>query len=441
MTILNTFGLNCNNKIKANFNGGNLSSDAGLILLKEFMGKLGIESLLSRCFKTNDHAAFRIHTDVENLLQLIYQIIAGYFEDDCADELTNDPMFKTVLNKVSLASQPTLSRFHNRLDMDTLAILQFIQAELRRRVYSVELPEHVILDLDSTLLNTYGRQAGSKYNHHYDSVGYHPLVCYDSFTGDLLGIKLRDGSDYCSNGAAQFLYPILKEFRTRYESVNLFVRGDSGFSAPELYTVCEDMKAKYVIRLKENSILHEHAHDLNDKLQRMVDIAPDKYQVVFGEFFYQAKSWTVPRRVICKVEKHPDKLFFNHTFIVTNMEADPSDLVKLYCKRGLMENYIKEGKSGFDFAAVSSPSRMVNANNLQIHALAYNIFNYFRRMALPKKMQKLRIDAIRLKLIKIAVKIVSTSRYQFLKMCSSCPYKREFYGIIQNINALRVKLE
>ena len=111
MSIVNTLPLKSNRQIKINFAGGDLSSDAGLLLIKEFVSKLGIDQLLNQSFKTNDSAIFRYHTDKDNLLQMIYMIIAGYFEDDASDELTNDSIFKTVLEKPVLASQPTVSRF------------------------------------------------------------------------------------------------------------------------------------------------------------------------------------------------------------------------------------------------------------------------------------------------------------------------------------------
>ena len=120
MSIVNTLSLESNRKIKINFNGGDLSSDAGLLLIKEFVSKLGIDKLFSQSFKTNDSALFRYHTDKENLLQMIYMITAGYFEVDSSDELTNDPMSNAVLNKDTLASQPTISRFHNRMVDDSL---------------------------------------------------------------------------------------------------------------------------------------------------------------------------------------------------------------------------------------------------------------------------------------------------------------------------------
>ena len=171
-----TVSLESNRQIKINFDGGDLSSDAGLLLIKEFVSKLGIDKLFSHSFKTNDSASFRYHTDKENLLQMIYMIIAGYFEDDASDELTNDPVFKPVLNKDALASQPTVSRFFNRMDEDTLNQFLTIGRILRKRVYSVQMPQAVILDLDSTLLDAYGKQKGRAFNFHYQSNGYHPLV-------------------------------------------------------------------------------------------------------------------------------------------------------------------------------------------------------------------------------------------------------------------------
>ena len=119
MDILNTITLKSNRQIKINFNGGDLSSDAGLLLIKEFAAKIGFTKLIKKKFKTND-TSVRFHKDDENLMQMIYQIISAYFEDDCADELTIDPVFNAILEKNSLASQPTLSRFFNRMDEDTL---------------------------------------------------------------------------------------------------------------------------------------------------------------------------------------------------------------------------------------------------------------------------------------------------------------------------------
>ena len=156
---------------------------------------------------------------------------------------------------------------------------------------------------------------------------------------------------------------------------------------------------------------------------------------------YQAGTWEHPRRVVYKIEKPANQLTHMYTFIVTNLDMAPYQVIQLYCGRGKMENYIKEGKTGFDFASVSSASKTVNANRLQIHALAYNLINWFRRLVLPAKMKKLQIDTIRLKLLKVAAKAVRSARYIYFKLCSSCPYKKEFYEIFANIWALTPKLE
>ena len=141
MDILNTVSLESNSQIKINFDGGDLSSDAGLLLFKEFLFKIGAVKLVNRMFKTNDTAWFRIHKDDTNLMQVIYQIISSYFEDDCADELTNEPVMTAVLEEEALASQPTLSRFFNRMDEDTLSQLHQIMRELRKVIYSIKKPE------------------------------------------------------------------------------------------------------------------------------------------------------------------------------------------------------------------------------------------------------------------------------------------------------------
>lgn len=441
MSIVNTLSLESNRQIKINFNGGDLSSDTGLLLIKEFVSKLGIDRLFSHSFKTNDSALFRYHTDKANLLQMIYMIIAGYFEDDASDELTNDPVFKTVLEKDTLASQPTVSRFFNRMDEDTLNQFLAIERILRKRIYSIQMPEAVVLDLDSTLLEAYGKQEGRAFNFHYQSNGYHPLVCYDGITGDLIKIQLRDGTKYSCTGVVDFLQPILDEYLADYPEVTLLLRGDSGFATPELYKQCEENGTSYVIRLKENRILRDKASFLVDELDEITKENKVDYAVVYGEFMYQADPWPYERRVVCKVEKPENQMVYMYTFIVTNMDSSPEYLVKFYCKRGLMENFIKESKSGFDFTSVSSHSRIVNANRLQVHALAYNIFNWFRRLALSANMLKQRIDTVRLKLLKIAAKVIHSARYITFKLCSSCPYKNEFYETLANISRLYVQLE
>ena len=440
MYIVKDTALESNPYLKINFDGGDLSSDSGLLLIKEFAEKIGLVQLVYQLFQTNDSATFRIHIDPENLLQMIYQIIAAYFEDDCSDELTVDPVFKAILNKPMLASQPTISRFFNRMDQTTLKQFDQIDSKMREIIYTIQSPEQMVFDLDSTLLNTYGEQEGEAFNYHYQAHGYHPLLCYDGITGDLLKVELRDGTHYCSKEADEFMIPLLQEYRSKYSSLPLYLRGDSGFAAPELYEACEENDCKYTIRLKQNKTLISLASDKANELQEATKFNTTDYAVTYGEFDYQAGSLTHPRRVVFKIEKPANQFVFMYTFVVTTMESKPYQVIRFYCARGKMENFIKECKDGFDFSSVSSRSKVVNANRLRMHALAYNLFNWFRRLVLAVSMRKQRIDTVRLKLLKVAAKVVRSARYITFKLCSSCPYKEEFYETLHNIQRLKLQI-
>lgn len=441
MNILKDTQLESNPYLKINFNGGDLSSDSGMLLIKEFAEKIGLVKLVNALFQTNDSATFRLHIDPDNLMQVIYQTIAAYFEDDCADELTVDPVFSAILDKPALASQPTICRFFKRMDETTLNQLEIITQAMRDIVYSIQHPEQMVFDVDTTLLNTYGQQEGHAFNYHYKANGYHPLFCFDGITGDLLKEELRDGTQYCSKDADEFMRPLIQEYRRKHPSLPLYLRGDSGFAAPELYEVCEDNDCKYAIRLKINSTLMTYAADVAADLRKATMNNIAKYAVTYGEFMYQAGTWSHPRRVVFKIEKPADRFDFNYTFIVTTMTSEPYKVIRFYCARGKMENFIKECKDGFDFSAVSSRSKLVNANRLRVHALAYNLFNWFRRIALAANMRKLRIDTVRLKLLKVASRAVHSAGYITFKLCSSCPYKKEFYETLMNIRKLKPLLE
>lgn len=306
-----------------------------------------------------------------------------------------------------------------------------LMRRFRKIVYAIKKPPLLLLDLDSPLLDTYGHQEGEGFNFHYQSHRYHPLVCYAGMTSDLLKIELRNDTDYSSTGVVEFLQPLLDEFLTDYPELPLFLRGDSGFTKPQLYEQCETNGVSYAIRLKENSTLLALASEIEEHLTDAT--RHDILCCVLWRIPLSGRNMEVARRVVCKVEKPTDQLIHRYTFIVTNMDSAPEELVRFYCKRGNMEIFIKESKNSFAFTAVSSSSKIVNANRLQIHALAYNIFNWLKRLVLPAKMRRQQIDTIRMKLPKIAAKSVHSARYITFKPCSSCPYKDEFHETLENI--------
>lgn len=438
MTSILNNNLKFNKNIKFNFDGGDLTSDAGLIFIKEFDDKLGFSKAIKEYFKISKDGAIRYHTNSDLVIQRIYQHILGYFTDDSCDDLRLEPLLTRVLEKEMLASQPTMSRLKNRVTEENVAQLELINSVLLDKVYSIEKAEHIILDIDSTNLNTYGQQEDSNFNYHYKANGYHPLLMFDGITGDLLKSELRKGSCYTSANVSNFVKAYLDLQGNKYPHILKIIRGDSGFAVPELYEIAEENDMLYCIRLKANQNLYKNTKHMVDELIEMCNENFDNYMCIFDEFYYKAESWSKPRRVIVKIEKPQGQISFNHTFIVTNMEASPEYVVKFYCKRGAMENFIKECKNGFGFNNMSNRKFIANSNKLQQLTLAYNLINWLRRLCFTEDTRSLRIETIRNQFIKVAAKVIKTSRNIVLKLCSSFPNKHRFLAILDNMDAIRI---
>ncbi len=210
MNSLHVNSLNFNNKISINFNGGNLSSDSGLLAYRSFDEKIGFTELIKDKLAPfeSSKSDFKFTTS-DVILQNIYKCIAGYHTDDASDELSKDPVFKDVLKTEKLASQPTVSRRTNELDNSSFRMMQSANQELLSRAYKIEKPKHVIFDIDSTGVKTYGKQHGSDYNAHYKPTGFHPLFLFDGITGDFIKAELRSGNVYTSRNVVSFMGPVL----------------------------------------------------------------------------------------------------------------------------------------------------------------------------------------------------------------------------------------
>lgn len=437
MNSINEKQMNFNKNIKINFDGGELTSDSGILLYKEFDEKIGFSEVIHDTVNVKDTVNHRDHQNADVIIQKIYQNAAGYHADDHADDLRKDEVFKAVLEKDALASQPTISRLNNKLDVETMKQFQNANDILINRVYEYSSPTEVIFDIDSTHSDTFGDQYGAAYNSHYGSEGYHPMLMFDGVTGDAIKAELRAGNVYTSRQAGRFVAPVLKRYNKDFPTIKLFVRGDSGFAVPELYEICEEHHTEYVIRLKANSALYKLSKPIEEELAAKCADNMCDYQVAYGEFMYKAGSWGKGRRVIVKIEKKEGQIVYYHTFIVTNIILwTPEEIVGFYCKRGTMENFIKEGKNGFAFGKMSSTNFWANANKLQQMVLAYNLNNWMRRLCFPPSSQSDRIETIRTKIIKIAGKIVRSGRYVYFKLCSGCPHKNLFFYILDKIQTL-----
>ena len=287
MSSLNHGTLKFNKNIKIDFDGGNLSSDTGLLIPRSFDQAIGFSELIEDYFLgycSNEH------TIADIVKQLVYTNIAGYHQDDVSDELRDDPVFKEILGKRSLASQPTISRRINEFTEDELEQFNNLMLDLLKKVYRRKTPNEVVLDIDSTHIKTHGNQEENAYNFHYHAKGYHPLMLFDGLTGDLLRTKLRKGSVYTSDGVVEFLRPVLKWFEENFPKINLILRGDSGFASPELYKLLEEYRVNYVIRLKANNLLYQASYHVEECFYETFGQNYTETNAVFESFPYQAAS-------------------------------------------------------------------------------------------------------------------------------------------------------
>jgi len=438
MATLPQLTLDFNRQIKLSNDGGSLSSDTGEFIFREFDEKIGFSKTLARHLHLKDDRKYHVHSNENLLRQKIYQIIAGYAEDDSADQLTNDPVFTQIIGTDALASQPSLSRFYTRFDNESMEQLNQANQELLDKVHTFRGSKAIIFDLDSTHADTYGEQESASYNTHYGTVGFHPLVAFDGITGDFLKAKLRPGNVYTSNGVVDFVKPLIEHYNEKFPETTPFLRGDSGFAVPALYDLCEDESVYYVIRLKSNAILQRMADELHPATE-ISDVSMS--ECYYEEIEYQAKSWSKSRKVILQSVRPAGELFFTHSFFVTNLvdAFSPKDIVRAYQKRGTMENYIKEAKNGFYLDKMNSHSFQVNEVKMMLSLLAYNLTNWLRTLCFPKGRKSMQIETIRTRIIKVASKLVKSGRSIYFKLSSSFVYQKFFWEVLQRIQ--RLKLE
>ncbi|MEG0498204.1 MAG: IS1380 family transposase, partial [Carnobacterium sp.] len=359
MATLQEKRINFNPKLTVSNTGGNLSTDAGLILVKEFMDSLGFLELAKSFLQIKEDRTYWRHDNISLLEQLLFQLISGYAADSSAKLLKEDPIFQLILNKETATSQPSLSRFWDRIDEKTIRQFQDLNQALIDKVRLKRNTTEMIIDLDSTHSDTFGNQEGTNYNAHYQTNGYHPLVAFDGLTGDFLKAELRSGNVYTSNGVRDFLRPLLNHYSQQLPCTTILVRGDSGFATPEVYETCELNESFYVIRLKANAQLAKLA-------ESFILIGDDHHweekEVHYYSTSYRAKNWSQERRVCIKSTREAGELIFRHEYVITNCSENLSakNIFYTYQNRGTMENFIKETKNGFYFDKTDSSTFLEN---------------------------------------------------------------------------------
>jgi len=425
-------------EVHVNFNGGSISSDSGVVMLREFIDKLGIVKQAAELLPDDRHPAYIEHTTEQLLSQRVLQIIAGYEDGNDSDALRNDPAFKIACGKLpetddSLASQPTVFRFEHRIDGKTLVRLARLQVDFFIRSYK-KAPKKIILDFDDTEDKTYGGQQLSLFNGYYGSVCYQPMHVYEGESGKLVATILRPGKRPGGKEIAKMIRRIVRLLKKAWPDVNIIIRGDSHYGCPEVFDVCKDFNIQFVLGLSSNSILQKSVADIKKRAEALFERDPKAFKL-YHDFEYQAASWAEPQRVIAKVE-YTEKLKINIRFIVTSLKTTQRKHIyeTIYCSRGKAELYIKEHKNHLGSDRTSCNSFLVNQFRLIFFNLAYMILHSFRSRHLKNTcFAKADFNTIRLKLIKVGGQIKELSTRIKIHLSSAYPYQDEFSKIYASL--------
>jgi hypothetical protein len=346
------FQLSFNPSLRVDFQGSRVTSDGGLVLVRELDERLGFSDLIAR--HLTDSRAKNTQLPLADLLrQSIYSRMAGYEDVNDAERLSQDPTFRLIGSEKiwerGAALTSRLQSFETELltQEKNLAGLAAINRELLAKVETNDSPQRVVLDMDSTEIPVYGQQEHSSYNGHFESTCYHPLLLFNA-EGDCLAAKLRPGNVHSAEDWAELLLPEIE--RQQRLGKEVVFRADAAFAKPEIYEALEERGVKYAIRIPANDSLER---DIAELLTRPVGRPSHKPVVWYKGFLYQATSWKTARRVVAKVEFHAGELFPRVGFIVTNLETPSRAVVRFYNKRGTAEQWIKEGKQAVKMTRLS----------------------------------------------------------------------------------------
>ena len=429
--------LNFDRRLLLQFRGSVITSDGGLLAYRELDDVLDLTTSGGGRLAETRTGKNRRHLLVGLLRQSVFGRLAGYEDVNDAERLCRDPAMRWVVGDRAIAgfaaSASQMGRFETRwlCRSENFAALADLPGRWIDKVQQRRRPKTIVLDMDSSESPTYGEQEGSAYNGHFACTCYHPLFVFNQF-GDVERCALRPGNAHSADGWRAVLEPVIARYRGIVK--HLYFRGDAAFAIPEMYELLEVESMGYAIRLPANRVLQDKIGHL---LKRPVGRPPHEVRRYYASFPYQAQSWSKPRHVVAKVEWHPDELYPRVGFIVTNLARSAEGIVAFYNQRGTCEQYIKEGKNAIKWTRLSCRTFAANAVRLQLHALAYNIGNFMRTLAMPKTADPWSLTCLREKLIKIGAKVVSHGRYVTFQLAEVAVPRQMFADILSLIARLR----
>jgi hypothetical protein len=430
-------GLNFDRRLLLQFRGSVITSDGGLLAYRELDDVLGLTTSGGKRLAETRTGKNRRHLLVGLLRQSVFGRLAGYEDVNDAERLCRDPAMRWVVGDRAIAgvaaSASQMGRFETKwlCRPENLAALADLSGQWIDKVHQQRPPKMIVLDMDSSESPTYGDQAGSAYNGHFGCTCYHPLFVFNQF-GDVGRCALRPGNVHSADRGHAVLEPVIARYRGSVK--RLYFRGDAAFGNPEMYEYLEADGIGYAIRLSANRVLQDRIGHL---LKCPVGRPPHEVRRYFASFAYQAQSWNKSRRVVAKVEWHPGKLYPRAGFIVSNLPRSAEGIVAFYNPHGTCEQHIKEGKNAIKWTRLSCRTFAANAVRLQLHALAHNLGNFMRTLAMPKTAEPWSLTSLREKLIKIGAKVVSDGRYVTFQMAEVAVPRQMFADILALIARLR----
>jgi len=426
--------------LRADFEGGALSSDFGALLLRGIDRQIGLTERLAAAIHDKRHQSYIDHPLRDLLAQRIYQLASGYADANDANHLRHDPVFKLGVERrplepeQDLASAPTFSRLEHQVDRKDLYRCTTALVDHFIASYA-EPPAAIVLDLDHSDDPTYGQQEFAFYNHYYKNHCYLPLFIFEGTSHALVMASLRPGTRPPGAENARILVRLLSYLRRHWPHTHMLVRGDSHFATPEVIDVIASYRwTDFVFGLAGNAVLLRQAaatlqearrlHHQRVALAQAHGQAPPPSSRLYDEFTYAAKSWAQPWRVVLKAEVMSDG--DNPRFVVTSLDAPtPAMLYEdLYCARGNCENDIKAVKNDLHSDRTSATTFLANAMRLLLACAAYVLHHALRTHTLQHTaLAQAQPSTVILTLFKIATQIKQYKDRILLHLPSSCPVK------------------